>query len=295
MASYPGGYVMRRARAADRDAVGVLCARAWPHGLDYVPDTWDDWLADAQGELFVVEHNSGLAAVARVTLLAAHEGWLEGLRVDPGHRRRGLAGWILAVCLDRVRALGATVVRLGTGGSNLAVHKTVAREGMVRVAAFVRYAAAPLAEGEGLDRLAPPDLVEVRELLRDSPALRAAGGLYETSWCWPELTDERLAAAVAAGQAFGVHDGAGRLAGLALAQAEESAEEGEEFVVGLLAGREAALAGLARGLRAEAARAGVSQVGAKLPEWSPLRAAAEAAGFTREGESEVWVFEKRLM
>ncbi len=288
-----GGYVLRAARADDLSAVRTLCARAWPHGEDYVPGAWPGWLADSQGALLVVEHGQELAAVAKISFLAAHEGWLEGLRVDPAHRGQGLAGWILEVCLERAHALGATVARLGTGAGNAPVHKTAARQGMQRVASFRCYAAPAAAGAPEPCSLGPGDVAEARELLHDSPELAAAGGLYEAYWCWPELTDERLGAAMASGQALGVRGQVGRLAALALVQGARPAERAEGLAIGLLAGEPRAVSALAYGLRGLAARWGAQEVEAKLPAWPPLRAAAEAAGYVRDEEMEVWVYEKR--
>ncbi|HOG48133.1 MAG TPA: GNAT family N-acetyltransferase [Anaerolineae bacterium] len=290
---HPDGYVLRAARAEDRDAVAALCAHAWSHGEDYVPGAWDAWLVDAQGALLVVERGAEPVAVAKVTMLAPHEGWLEGLRVDPAHRGRGLAGWILGICLARAHALGATVARLGTGAKNVAVHKTAARHGMARVAGFLYYEAPSLAEAAQPAALAATDLAQAQDLLRDCEALRASAGLYETYWCWPELTAERLATALAGGRVYGAHDDAGRLAALAMVESERQAERTEDLALGLLAGEPAAVTGLARGLRGLAARRGLGHVESKLPELAPLRAAAQAAGFAADGDMEIVVFEKR--
>jgi hypothetical protein len=47
--------VIRPALPLDREAVLEFCKFIWD-GHDYIPDVWDDWMADPSGEMFVAEY-----------------------------------------------------------------------------------------------------------------------------------------------------------------------------------------------------------------------------------------------
>jgi GNAT superfamily N-acetyltransferase len=70
--------------ALPRDTADVLefIKFIW-NGHDYVKYTWADWLADPQGILAVAEYGGHAVGLAKVTLLAPGQWWLEGFRVDP--------------------------------------------------------------------------------------------------------------------------------------------------------------------------------------------------------------------
>lgn len=59
-------------------------------GEDYVPQVWDDWLADPHGQLSVAEIGGRVVGLGKLTRLAPGEWWLEGLRVDPQWQGRGI-------------------------------------------------------------------------------------------------------------------------------------------------------------------------------------------------------------
>ncbi len=287
------GYLMRRGRASDRDAVAALSARAWPYGEDYVPVVWDEWERDANGLLLVLERDGVLVAVSKVTFLAPHEAWLEGLRVDPAHRRRGLAGWILRVSLAGAGERGATVARFGTAADNVAIHRAAARQGFEVVVTLDCYSA-PAQAGVNPSRvLSPCDLRQAWELLRRSPDWALMHGLYETYWTWPELTKERLGAALAAGRVWGRPAGDG-LAAVALLASDERAEMTHSLGMGLLAGGPREAQALCRDLRALAADSRRSRVTARLPVGHSLLRQLEAAGFVRDEGMRICIFERRL-
>jgi hypothetical protein len=48
------GMIIRPARPGDRPAMERICVQTWEWG-DYIPEVWDDWLADEQGLPIVCE------------------------------------------------------------------------------------------------------------------------------------------------------------------------------------------------------------------------------------------------
>lgn len=133
---------VRRARPGDTRAVLDFTRATWD-GWDYVPSVWHDWLEAPDGVLLVAVPNAphqldlfGRAltgdrpvGIARIAMLSPDEAWLEGLRVDPGVRTRGVARLLHGASLVWARAQGATSVRYATGQENEGSHRLGARHG----------------------------------------------------------------------------------------------------------------------------------------------------------------------
>jgi RimJ/RimL family protein N-acetyltransferase len=145
--------VVRRAREADRESVLSFASTTWD-GWDYVPRAWPHWLAADDGVVLVATAGrtadgrpardaagaeiapDRAVAVARVSLLAQGEAWLEGIRVDPAMRGLGVATDLQIAELIWAAASQAHVVRYATGERNEASHRLGARHGFRLLAAF---------------------------------------------------------------------------------------------------------------------------------------------------------------
>ncbi|MDE1863140.1 MAG: GNAT family N-acetyltransferase [Thaumarchaeota archaeon] len=77
---------IRKAKRDDRQAVLEFCKDTFPWG-DYISDVWGIWESD--GGLYVLEMEDAVVGVYHVALLQK-EAWLEGMRVHPNHRKKGL-------------------------------------------------------------------------------------------------------------------------------------------------------------------------------------------------------------
>jgi GNAT superfamily N-acetyltransferase len=192
---------VRLAVPSDRRAVLDFASRTWG-GWDYIPEVWDAWLADGDGVLLVATpqpaQGPGRAldrygrpldprrpiALARVTIVAEGEAWLEGLRVEPGVRRRGVATTFQAALLDWARAQGAAVVRYATGADNLGSHRLAAHHAFVPLPSWRTYE--PFDPGEVGD-FAESDPADEAGVAGDEPAAGVAGGRH------PAATDARAA------------------------------------------------------------------------------------------------------
>lgn len=133
---------VRRARPGDTHAVLDFARATWD-GWDYIPTVWGSWLQAADGVLLVATpnvrreldlfgrplHPDRPIGIARVAMLSPDEAWLEGLRVDPGVRNRGVARLLHGACLVWARAQGATSVRYATGAGNEGSHRLGAHHG----------------------------------------------------------------------------------------------------------------------------------------------------------------------
>jgi GNAT superfamily N-acetyltransferase len=109
---------IRRARASDKETVLEFCRFTWQEHGDYIHKVWDDWLADRRGFFAVAALRGRPVATAKLSVLGPGEMWLEGLRVDPSLRGRGMSRALTGFLLARARKLGARTVRFATGEDN---------------------------------------------------------------------------------------------------------------------------------------------------------------------------------
>ena len=149
---------VRLATAADKPAVLDFAARTWD-GWDYIPEVWDEWLASADGIMLVATPRdrgpgAGLEldlygrslepgrpiGLCRVRMLSEDEAWMEGLRVAPGVRRRGVGTALTAAALRWGLAQGATVARYATGARNEGSHRLATAFGFATLAGWRTYA-----------------------------------------------------------------------------------------------------------------------------------------------------------
>jgi GNAT superfamily N-acetyltransferase len=282
--------IIRPARPDDRPAMERICAHTWEHG-DYIPEVWDDWLADERGVLQVGELNGRVVALNKVTFLTPDQVWLEGMRVDPEYRQQGIGWQFMEHDLADARERGARVVRLGTGGHNQAVHALTARAGMERVGSYVRWSAEPLPDGQRPAILATEHAGLVRAFLQGSPVLAHSRGLYSVHWVWQELSTEQAIRFLGAGQVAAQRAPDGGLAALATIHLAPD----DEMWIGFADGEPSAVTTLAVAIRAQAAQAGALRVGVMLPDVAWLRDAFGAAGYGfGDWEGELWIFERRL-
>jgi GNAT superfamily N-acetyltransferase len=286
------GMTIRPARPDDSPAMERICAQTWEWG-DYVPEVWNDWLADEQGLPIVGELAGRVVAVSRIRFQAPDQIWLEGMRVDPEYRRRGIGRQFLEHSIAFAQERGARIVRLSTSYHNVPVHTLTAQVGMERVGAYQLRTAASLPGGPDLTFLSAAHADQLRAFLHDSPMLATTHGLYSVDWAWEDLSPARVSQFLAAGQFAARLVPDGRLAALALLHARP--DDGELWI-GFVDGEAAALADLARAIRAHAATIGAEKVQVMVPDLGWLRADLSEAGYgPGEWEGELWVFERRLL
>lgn len=137
-----------------------------------------------------------------MTLLSPGEVWLEGLRLDPAHRGKGVAKAIARRQLEAALALKPRSIRFATAEVNEESLHIAGQQGFREIARFTHV------EGQAKDRTASSGIVPVREVapawefIRSSSPYRDAHGLVAFGWRFPELTQERLADLIQAGAVF---------------------------------------------------------------------------------------------
>jgi GNAT superfamily N-acetyltransferase len=280
---------IRVARASDRADVEAICAHTWEETDDYVPQEWDDWLADPQGKLIVAELGDRAVGLAKLTRITDDQWWLEGLRVSPEYRHRGVAGKLQAHLVREFRQIGRGTLRFGTHSQNEPVHRLAARDGFRHIATYRLYEAEPLLHEQTLlmRRLTETDLGPAWNLAHGSPRYRAGSGLYETFWSWENLTRERLAHHASEGDIWGV-DEDDRLAALAvICQTDKE----DAIDLGYVDGHEDAMEALLLAVRGLAARRGCDRVRIRPVDEQQLMNAVEQAGYQSSWDRDLWIFE----
>jgi GNAT superfamily N-acetyltransferase len=107
---------VRAARPDDAGAVAAFTEDTWPDREvgDYLPDVFPEWVADDDPDrLTLVADDDDDRAVAVIggRRLTDREAWVQGLRVRPDYRDRGVGSRLLEAVLDWARDGGAEVCR----------------------------------------------------------------------------------------------------------------------------------------------------------------------------------------
>jgi len=202
-----GDFVFRPVRSEDKSRVLEFTAHTWDDG-DYIHDVFDLWLADADGQFTAVELDGRAIAIAKLTDLGEGEVWLEGLRVDPAHRQKGIGEALHNYQVGLARQIGARILRYATGTENAVSLMFGERTGFRRVCNFRWHVADASTEFSPPEPLSLDDLPQLRAWL-DSPLLRSAHGLYPRLWKWSRLSEARLARHLRAGEVFGLPGASG--------------------------------------------------------------------------------------
>jgi GNAT superfamily N-acetyltransferase len=210
---------VRRARASDKEAVLSFATRTWD-GWDYIPEVWDDWLVASDGVLLVAtsQADDRPIAVTRLAVLSDDEGWLEGIRVDPAVRGRGVATNLQIAELAWAHAHDLRVLRYMTGQGNEGSIKLGAHHGFA-IVGDRRFHGRPTdgTDGPGHRRsvlraleasgtLLPsrsdePTIDDAWSTVDEDATFQAGGRLYEDRpWTLHRLDRERFAAHVRAGE-----------------------------------------------------------------------------------------------
>jgi GNAT superfamily N-acetyltransferase len=128
---------IRALTEADTDAVVRLSLRAWAPvfvsfekvlGTEIYRRIYPDWLtSQAEDVARVCREHAATTWVAVtddrptgfVAVVLNHEartGEIEMVAVDPAHQRQGIADALITFAVDRMRAAGAVLAEIGTGG-----------------------------------------------------------------------------------------------------------------------------------------------------------------------------------
>jgi RimJ/RimL family protein N-acetyltransferase len=165
---------VKRVTGSDREAVLEISRHIW-NGYDYLPSVIDEWLKDPNSNIYGVEVDERLVAIANLRLVDdGRTGWMEGLRVHPDYRGKGYAHMLTRELMEKAKELGVEKLRYTTSTRNEASLKLAEKYGLTRVfemSVFWRQnlnAAPSKANGYPIRQIRPK---EVYALLQTSPHL----------------------------------------------------------------------------------------------------------------------------
>ena len=269
--------VIRRARRSDKRGVLAAVRTIWG-GQDRIPDVFDSWVTHRTGPFFVAESGGRIVGMGKLTVVSPTEAWLEGGRVAPRWRRKGIATALIAHRIAYARDRGFRVLRFSTASDNTPIHRAARHFGFTRVGALSRREAT-----------ARPGQLPVRATpAQERAVLQRVGRLVQLGhgWEWREITSRDVRSAIARSRVFVSGKGVGAAA--ILGDRYE-----KTLMIAAIGGPVAPLTELLRGLRAETRRRGLDDVSFYVSNAEDRRA-ARAAGYTRPWSGEVYLFEKRF-
>jgi GNAT superfamily N-acetyltransferase len=191
-------------RIGDRDEVLHITARTWG-GHDYVQQFFDSWVKE--GGFWAGEVRGKLVGLGKVTQLAPGEWWLEGLRVDPACRRKGIGTELSRLILFQALELRPVSLRLATADVNSESLRIIERVmGFSRVATYRFFLGEPEEPKPG-PALIRPTAAEALAYLSSTEEMKAGRGLLASAWRFRNLDRRHVVELVRARYVFGFRRG----------------------------------------------------------------------------------------
>ncbi len=282
----PAQVKIRRARPSDKSPVLEISKKIWS-GHDYLPQVWDDWLADKNARLLVATVNGKTVGVAHASFRTPYIAWLEGVRIHEQYRGLGIAGKLNKALVEWARRRGARVARLSTGIRNHASRKHLQKIGFPVIQTFQR-----LDTTKGL-RVRPFGVTAPRRSakslwswLRQRPNFAENHAMYSDGWTWYPLTLPVLRKHMSRGHVL-ITSGNRQPRSLCI-----FLDEDRVLTMGFLAGERGDVVKLVRMLRFLMFRKKRERLRVLLPSKSILVRVLEPSGF--EKTAKILVYEKFL-
>lgn len=267
---------VRPARSTDKGQLMSFIKDIW-EGHDYIPRVWDEWQKDKTGKMFVVEADGVPVGMNRVRFLEDGSAWLEGARVHPDFRSRGLASMLGETSVRFAKDRGVKVFRLTSWSRNKAAHRQIARMNFKessRISAYEPGKGAKFAPQEGVSLVGEDDLSRATTLIAESSEFRLGSGVYWDAFKATLLTPSVIRSLIAEGSVW--------TKGESIAVARLGGEGGETWrqVCFLTGAREEPLE-LVKHIFGLKARAKATRRIVYLPQGSHLIGTLRRAGFIR--------------
>jgi GNAT superfamily N-acetyltransferase len=285
--------ICRPARESDTAAVLALTSQIW-EGDDYVPQVWEQWLADQDGRLIVAEHQGQVVGLGKLSRLSDEDWWLQGLRVDPQFEGRGVGSQLHHALVSAWEQIGNGALRLATASFRKPVQHLCQQSGFVKVDEFTPFGADAVpveasASPAPVRRIRIEALDDAFAFAVSSETLKISKRRVDMGWEWLPLREDFLAAAIREERVWSWRNGAGLLAVFA----DEEKEGNRELRLHFAACRLEALAGLLADLRLLAGKLGYIRAGWMASLHPGITAALGAAGYQREWDAEMYLYEKQ--
>jgi ribosomal protein S18 acetylase RimI-like enzyme len=198
---------IRPAAKVDKEGALKFCIDTFEWG-DYIDQVWDLWYsAQEAGLLLVAEeeeeeynlHNKKqsstvVIALSHVSLCPNNKNkvWLEGIRVHPNYRRRGVATQLLNRMISYGREQGAKEAYAMVAQNNIASQLMMESNGFAVISKWSYYSIDKIPKKVDKVKLrckvaTIKDTEMIRNYLRQSEVYKSSGETYVNSWRWCSL------------------------------------------------------------------------------------------------------------
>lgn len=280
--------VCRPALPSDKADVLEFTKFTWDFDRDYIKYVWDEWLADPHGFLAAAEYGGQCVGIAKASLSAPGQWWLQGFRVDPkfqglhigSHLHDYINGWWLEH--------GDGVVRFMTSSKRVKVHHLAEKLNYEKILEMKELEASVL--HEPCDTFQPVGEDEIQDALQlalDSSQLAASRGLFDVGWDVIHPDEEIIAGIQNQGMAFWWRNREGLLLIW-----EHWSNEGNMLGISLPACETKLLPEFLWDVRELAAQQGYIGVFWIAPLKAKILSAAEAAEYVHRREHDNYLYEK---
>lgn len=270
---------IRSARSEDKDAILAFCKNTFSWG-DYIPERWDDWLHGTRGQLLVAELGGQQVGLMHVQLLEDGAAWIEGVRVHPDFRRRGIATALNAAGRAYAISESCKALRLATGADNIASQNLFGSRGYSRISEHGEWLAKPTGkESASVQVATEQDLPHIVDLWSRVAHTRI---VENAEWHWELVSDATLGKLTALGKIRVLPNGFA-----ILRETDDSS-----LILQALIGDEDSMCTLALAARVESGYRGMERADAVIVDDAAVNRALVCAGFQREGG--MFVYEQSL-
>jgi GNAT superfamily N-acetyltransferase len=278
--------VCRPALSKDTEDVMELCSHIWDGG-DYIPQVWEEWLADPDGLLGVAELYGRVVGVFKLTKFQEQEWYLEGLRVHPDYQGKGIASHIHEYVVETWRRMGSGIIRLVTGSYNVKVHQMCAQTGFKRIAEFIPFRAPCLPEkANNFSGLTMEEAPRAMKFVSDSPTHALSRGLINLGWVYADPQLKHIQKAIREGHAWWWRD---MLGFISIWEDEEDNEH--QPGIGLMACQLSDLQELLVDYRRLMGELGYKSAGWVAPNQGEVLSCLEKTGFQRSWDMSLYIYE----
>jgi ribosomal protein S18 acetylase RimI-like enzyme len=121
---------IRELRATDEEDILEIARNTW-EGHDYLPHYFKEWLSNPDSHSVAIEEDGHVVALANLRVIDnGRTAWMEGLRVHPKSRGKGMASLLTQHLVELALTLDVKCIRYTTASDNKASLHLAASVGM---------------------------------------------------------------------------------------------------------------------------------------------------------------------